>query len=1174
MKKIISMISALALMSSLVLPYSNVIVGNNPIYAAEVTEDKEQILTQGKRELNDLKRSAEFKLSGGNNGFWEQFLFTFNDIYSSLDSADSAEDAKTKVSAAKERFNTTFEAALDEALADSKNVVDTHINSGKNDAAWTEEAKKKLDDYRQKLYTSLDAAREEYSRQADLTETLKNNIYAITSRFEREVAIEKLEAKVNKIVDGNASAEEGKKLTEEQLENIKTALADYKQKLQAIVFDNHATKNQELKNLEAEANQKIDELNVPKPKEETSDNQENKKTFKINFNDLMGNPVTSIMIEPGKSLKDNGETLPTVNTGGATRYGWIDSERKDLYIPLLEKFVGVSQGSPELEANRKKLRESVIKEDTVLGEAGKAGEMTLYYISNRAWQYASFFTDSDSSSWKDRNIVNRTLATLKALDYRRSGYETMPEHPTEEEGWLNPHGYEFIGWYTRGTEGEISGENKAGIRYKKVTPDSPISSQQYALYKINYKLHFEDGKTPEQTAFIYRTPSALPYVKEIHNFVENPTAEGKVFKGWYTEQNGQGKKMTKSQLSNWSGASSRDLYAYWVDQLTVTKKLATGDEIIKLEKGAKLTATQLTTPEVAGKTFLEWNTAADGTGTTVTTDTIIEENMDIYPVYTVNVIFDSNGGSDIKNKTVAVVVGQTIGEKFPEEVPSRSEHDFLGWFTDRTAGDSVSAATAPSEATTYYAHWQEWETLLLPTVTTISKDGDDYVIKGNAPIGSTVVIKGVGGNDIEVPVNEDGTFEVRIPATQVTDKVDGKIYTKENGKKSSSETDFSIDPSGPNPPVVKPAKESDTTVEVEVPDINADNKTTKIKVNVNNGEDNKTIELSIGEDNIWKKADGTPVEVKKDGDKTYLSIPLSKPLKGGEIVRVTSYDKIGNTSEVTTTVSTLDRVTVTVIRGDESSDYEIVKGSKLPEEALPNTSYIEGGILNCYNTMLDATGDVITKDTVFDEDTVVFCVVEVSINFLDPDSDEADEREKGFFSNHFVGVPIGQFYNKEDKLGFNFEGWYTEKDGGEKLTEDFIVEEPIKVYARWKTAVTSVPADAPVIEPLPTFNIEDIPDITETTDNTESTVTTETTNTTKSVEDNKQSETLTNSDKPETEETNTSVAKSSSKSKKATNKKGSSSLAKTGEQAEYMAVACLMMLAMLVVIRKVKEENN
>ena len=119
----------------------------------------------------------------------------------------------------------------------------------------------------------------------------------------------------------------------------------------------------------------------------------------------------------------------------------------------------------------------------------------------------------------------------------------------------------------------------------------------------------------------------------------------------------------------------------------------------------------LDAPTRTGYNFTGWNTASDGSGSTVTSSTVVTVTsaQTLYAqwqigVYTVS--FNVNGGSALPaaDATKTVTYGSTYGTL---PTPTRTGYTFSGWFTASTGGSQVTASTTVqlSADQTLYAQW-------------------------------------------------------------------------------------------------------------------------------------------------------------------------------------------------------------------------------------------------------------------------------------------------------------------------------------------------------------------------------------------------------------------------------------------------------------------------------------
>jgi len=144
---------------------------------------------------------------------------------------------------------------------------------------------------------------------------------------------------------------------------------------------------------------------------------------------------------------------------------------------------------------------------------------------------------------------------------------------------------------------------------------------------------------------------------------------------------------------------------------TIIKKVLKGDAL------SGTTAGGLTTfpadPVWGAKVFSSWNTAANGSGTTVTSSTTFSaDNTNVYAVWVdkeITITFNAVGGTLAAGTPASVTIGENgvLGSKFPAD-PSYVDHIFDGWYKDAayTAGKEVDDATAfGSDDATIYAKW-------------------------------------------------------------------------------------------------------------------------------------------------------------------------------------------------------------------------------------------------------------------------------------------------------------------------------------------------------------------------------------------------------------------------------------------------------------------------------------
>ena len=121
------------------------------------------------------------------------------------------------------------------------------------------------------------------------------------------------------------------------------------------------------------------------------------------------------------------------------------------------------------------------------------------------------------------------------------------------------------------------------------------------------------------------------------------------------------------------------------------------------------TALTLNTFTRTGYSFSNWNTAANGSGTSYADGAVYDfsANVTLYAQWTANtytVTFDANGGSAASPTSKQVTFGSAYGTLATTD---RTGYTFNGWFTAASGGTQVTAATIVTTASnhTLYAQW-------------------------------------------------------------------------------------------------------------------------------------------------------------------------------------------------------------------------------------------------------------------------------------------------------------------------------------------------------------------------------------------------------------------------------------------------------------------------------------
>ena len=265
-------------------------------------------------------------------------------------------------------------------------------------------------------------------------------------------------------------------------------------------------------------------------------------------------------------------------------------------------------------------------------------------------------------------------------------------------------GYTFTGW---NTAADGSGTPYSGGASVTMIPDGITLYAHWTAnpYTVTYNANNGSGAPSSQSQTTDSTVTVSATV---------PTRAGYTFLGWNTVQNGSGVGYQGSGTFTMP-PNNVTLYAQWsADNFTITYDAnggsgAPASSVATTDSTATVSAT---VPVRTGYTFLGWNTAANGSGTSrasSSTFTMPAANVTFYAQWapqTFVVAYNANGGSGAPaNQPGVVDTTVTVSNT----VPARTGYTFAGW---NTAADGSGTAytgggtfTMPANNVTLYAQW-------------------------------------------------------------------------------------------------------------------------------------------------------------------------------------------------------------------------------------------------------------------------------------------------------------------------------------------------------------------------------------------------------------------------------------------------------------------------------------
>ena len=495
---------------------------------------------------------------------------------------------------------------------------------------------------------------------------------------------------------------------------------------------------------------------------------------------------------------------------------------------------------------------------------------------------------------------------------------------------------------------QINAENSsAGLISKRETMWNNLYLREEGSYAVEY---YSEYVTGVKVAYV-KAGEGITAEK-----VASATKAGNIFKGWNTKKNGTGEAFGEGSVP------TDDITVYPVFAAACTIQVHQEDGTttkLEVEKGQAIRENLPAAPTKEGYLFKGWNTSADGTGETVTADTVITENMDLYPIFEedippvveVRVVFDVDG----QKSEVKVVKGEAIGSNLPVN-PEKEGYTFKGWNTKADGtGEAVTAETVATDEMEVYAVFEQ----------------------NPAPIEEVRVIFDVDGVKSEVKVVKGEAIGSKLPAAPEKEGYTFKGWNTKadgTGEAVTAETVVSDDMEVYAVFEQNPAPIEEVKVVFDVDGV-------KTEVKVIKGE-------AIGSN--------LPVDPTKDG---YTFKGWNTKADGtGEAV--TAETVVTNEMEVYAVFeqnpAPIEEVKVVIDVDGVKSEVKVIKGEAIGSN-LPADPTKEGYTFKGWNTKADGTGETVTADTLVSDDLEVYAIFEKTETPKDPekpDPGKGDDTKK------------------------------------------------------------------------------------------------------------------------------------------------------------------------------------